>query len=580
MILDLFRKPDLKGLVCLCVFIFITFSCGNEKKDLNIEGHAQSERRFHELYETRQYDKALAEINKLIAYQTGENNDSLLLVLIINKAELQRKLTDLETALKTLESHNDKVNKMRVGQHTAYYFNRKAAILLELNQIVDALQAVKRAQKIDSIIDDKSWRFSSNLNIEGSIYRDLGQYRKSQKALRKAVNFSFQENNTIEYIQSLYNLILSFDKSENYDSIPGYANKILSSGIVKQELAIRGKTLNILAKTYFNLGQSDTAYIYADSAYQVAIERTKEIVDDRVNMYRASDALIKEKLENDLLEAQNKRQYLWIYLILTIAVSIGVITILVYRQRSRYKSLSESKQSINTQLEESLAFNNKLIGVVAHDIRSPLANIISVLELYRTGVLDKKSVDQMILQLESASKNASQLLENLLRWVKSQDSEFVPQYSKINLSELIGEVVGETQIQMDNKNIRLETELEDIRLRSDPDFLALIIRNLLTNAIKFSNSGGKIVITTIEDSENCRIQIKDEGVGMSAEKINRLSSGKSFSEWGTNAEKGTGLGVKLVNELIESMEGQLSFISQEGKGTKAIVTLPIDITKS
>jgi signal transduction histidine kinase len=551
------------------------FSCAPEKKESDVEEVRKSYRHFRQLVNEEKYDQALSEINKLISIEAEEKNDRPWLHFIVQKAELLRMLSDLDAAYELLQQQSDKVNQMEHGQHTAYYFNRKAAILYELKEMNAALKAVKQAQRIDSIIGSKNWRYSSSLSIEGSIYRDLGQDQKAQEVLKKAASFAFEENDMQEYILSVYNLMLSFQRSENYDSIPFYAEKIIGLDALKQDINQHHRTLNILAESYEKLGMHDSAFFHANHAYHLAHENTLNVIDDRLKMYTASEELTKEKLVNELLEAKNKRQLLVLILILSVAIGIGLFTLLVYRQRSQYKRLSESKQSINAQLKESLAFNNKLISVVAHDIRNPLANITSVIELYRMGELDEQTVNKIMLQLESASKSAGQLLENLLRWVKTQESDFSPQYAQINLSKLIVEVIQEVKIQQENKKITLRTDFQDINLESDPDFLRLILRNLLTNAIKFSKTAGEISITAILAGNSCHIEIQDQGVGISAERIKLLHSGQHFSESGTKDEKGTGLGLRLVNELIKTLGGELRFQSEEGKGTKAKVSIPI-----
>jgi len=113
-----------------------------------------------------------------------------------------------------------------------------------------------------------------------------------------------------------------------------------------------------------------------------------------------------------------------------------------------------------------------------------------------------------------------------------------------------------------------------LKVKVDADFLGIILRNLLTNAIKYSHPGGLISVSAKKTKGSFVIRIRDEGVGMSKEKISNIFNGKVDSNVGTQAEKGTGLGVTLVKELIERHHGKLDFESKEGKGTTAIVTIP------
>ncbi len=552
------------------------FSCKNQETKVGKEDVPEIESRFAALCQSNDYGEALIEINRLIAYAERENKDSLSFLFKVNKAELLRKLRDLNAALSLLDSELERAERMQVNSNKAYYYNRKAAILYELNRPEEALVEVQKAQQLDSILGEECWRISSNLTIEGAIYKDLKQYENAQQVLKKAAAFAKSQDNAQEYSQSLYNLITAFYKNEDHDSVLVYAHSLfaIKTGTPIQELT--HKTLHTISKSYYALGQNDSAFMFADSAYYVSFNHWLEVVEDRVEMFKARDALIKEQLQNQVLEAENKRQALLTYLLVTIAFSLGLILLLIYRQKVRYQRVSDSKERINAQLEDALAFNNKLIGVVAHDIRTPMANISAIIDLYRKGELSKEMMEQLMLQLGDATQKANQLLENLLRWVSAQDSAFSPQWVELDPEKLIREVLAETQTQIDNKAVQVELVAEPCRLKVDQDFLALIVRNLLTNAIKFSHKGGKISINVQKDGDQCRIKVKDCGVGMSAKKIERLLSGRPFSEVGTQSERGTGLGIKLVLELSKAMGGTVSFESAEGKGTTAAVSFPME----
>jgi signal transduction histidine kinase len=551
------------------------FSCKNQETKVGMEDVPEIENRFAALCQSNNYGEALIEINRLIAYAERENKDSLSFLFKVNKAELLRKLRDLNAALSLLDSELERAERMQVNSNKAYYYNRKAAILYELNRPEEALVEVQKAQQLDSILGEECWRISSNLTIEGAIYKDLEQYENAQQVLKKAAAFAKSQDNEQEYSQSLYNLITAFYKNEDHDSVLVYAHSLfaIKTGTPIQELT--HKTLHTISKSYYALGQNDSAFKFADSAYYVSFNHWLEVVEDRVEMFKASDALIKEQLQNQVLETENKRQALLTYLLVTIAFSLGLILLLIYRQKVRYQRVSDSKERINAQLEDALAFNNKLIGVVAHDIRTPMANISAVIDLYQQGELSKEMMEQLMLQLGDASQKANQLLENLLRWVSAQDSAFSPQFVELDLKKLISDVVDETQTQINNKKVQLEMELESCRLKADPDYLGLIVRNLLTNAVKFSHTGGKITISMTQEENRCCIKIQDRGVGMSAKKIERLLSGRPFSQVGTQSERGTGLGIKLVLELSKAMGGTVSFESEEGKGTTAMVSFPV-----
>lgn len=557
----------------LCVLATL-ISCDYTNELDDIKRIDDSKNRYNRFMEVKEFDSAFVEANKLISYYSSQNIDSLKLFYLVKKVELYRKFTDLDTAIVLMDNMADLIKKVGDTDEASYYFNRKAAILYEVSRYDEALKAVKQSQRIDSILQKKSWRVSSNFTLEGAIYREKKEYAKARTALRKAINFSIQQKDAQEYFLSLFNLIGTFDKNSENDSIIVYGKNLLSSDLTRANKEFTHITYDQIGEAYRRMGLIEQAYIYADSAHDAAYGHWVEEVKKQINIYRSRDALVKQSLQNSVLEAENKRQMVWIYFVVTLAICIGIVSILIYRKREAYRKLSESKEKINIKLNKSVAFNNKLIGIVAHDIRNPMANIISIIELYKTGDVDKESMDAILEHLEDASRKANRLLENLLRWTKSQDSEFSAKYSMINLSDLTNNVISELHPQIRNKNIAVHNNICNCNVWADMDFLSIIVRNLLTNSIKFSMPEKAIVIESIKKDGVCEIRIIDEGTGMSTEQIRKISSGQTFSESGTQSEKGTGLGIKLTKDLVEAMGGKLFFESEKGKGTTAIVSIP------
>jgi signal transduction histidine kinase len=543
----------------------------NELDDL--ERIENTKNRYDRFIDVREYDSAFVEVNKLITYYSKQDVDSLKLLYMANKAELHRKFNDLDTAVILLDNMVDLTKRIGDTDEASYYYNRKAAILFEVSLYDKALKAVKESQRIDSILEIKGWRVSSNFNLEGAIYREQKEYSKAKKALRIAIEYSIQQKDAQEYFQSLFNLISTFHRSNNNDSIIIYGKQLLSNELTSSNKEFTHVTYEQIGQAYHQMGELEKAYAYADSAHDAAYGHWVDEVKKQINIYRSRDALEKEQLQNDILAEENKRQSLWTYFLIILAIGTGFISVLIYRKQSAYKKLSESKEKINAKLKESLDFNNKLIGIVAHDIRNPMANIVSIIELYKTGDIDKELLDDVLAELEEGSKKANRLLENLLRWVKSQDSEFTPKYSIVDLSALTNSVISEVQPQIRKKNINVQSFICNCNIWADKDFLSIIIRNLLTNSIKFSMPGKKIVIDSEKNGGICKIKIIDEGTGMSAEQLSKINSGKTISKTGTHSEKGTGLGIKLTKDLIETMGGTLTFESEKGKGTTAIISL-------
>lgn len=241
----------------------------------------------------------------------------------------------------------------------------------------------------------------------------------------------------------------------------------------------------------------------------------------------------------------------------------------------------EIKQS-REKLIELNATKDKFFGIIAHDLRNPFSGIIGVSNIMKKILLDDdgKNSPQLLsyakLILES-SESALSLLENLTQWAISQTGKIrvIPQY--LPVKDLIIYSISIIHAIAVKKNITIENNVdESYKVYADIELASTIIRNLMTNAIKFTYPNGKIIVSAQEKEEFLEISIQDTGVGMNSknlEKIFRIDS--KFSSPGTEKEKGTGLGLILCKEFVKIQAGTIWVESEEGKGSTFTFTLPL-----
>lgn len=276
--------------------------------------------------------------------------------------------------------------------------------------------------------------------------------------------------------------------------------------------------------------------------------------------------------------------YTWL---LTYAIFILIVTI----QFSRFKSLNIKLMETNELLErrrrEIRVQNNKLIqlnqtknkffSIIGHDIRQPLGAIEGLLTLLKDEKIRDPKLKYIVQQLASSTNNTVNLLNNLLRWALAQtgDIEFVP--SEIELNDLIYEAIETYQPRAIEKEIYLGTKLElPITITGDRDMLSTVFRNLISNAIKFTRKGGKVMISSLKTENSVIISVKDNGIGMTPEQLRLVFniSGRS-SQIGTMGEIGTGLGLFLCKDFVEKHKGTIAVESQEEVGTTFLIELPL-----
>lgn len=229
----------------------------------------------------------------------------------------------------------------------------------------------------------------------------------------------------------------------------------------------------------------------------------------------------------------------------------------------------------NIQLELVNWEKNKLFSIVAHDLRSPLASIQSYLELLTAFPLKEEEKKEIELKLLSLTKNTANMMANLLSWSKSQLEGVQVNAQSLNLMKTLRDMLKvETNIAHE-KEIILTYHIDDhIYVYADANMLMLVVRNLINNAIKFTGRGGNIQVIAMAHHA-CQITVTDSGKGIAAADQKYVFSLKAKSTFGTNNEKGVGLGLILCKEFIELQKGSIEFTSIPGTGTSFTITVPV-----
>ncbi len=232
----------------------------------------------------------------------------------------------------------------------------------------------------------------------------------------------------------------------------------------------------------------------------------------------------------------------------------------------------------NKKLSETIHLKNKVFSVIAHDLRSPVVNILYTLHLLREEK-DAQKTEAMANSCVQYSQMLISLIENMLVWGRGQEDmiRFAP--SENDLADIVLTNISILKETADRKNISLNfTQVGRAVGWIDRDLIDIVVRNLLSNAIKYTNPGGKVTISVKEQEKNNAgvvIKICDNGVGISEERQKKLFTGAEIDTTaGTDSEKGTGIGLKLVNELVTISKGTISVESKPGEGSCFTVSLP------
>ena len=271
--------------------------------------------------------------------------------------------------------------------------------------------------------------------------------------------------------------------------------------------------------------------------------------------------------------------YLIISLLVISVTSIGFVMLLKEINEKIIIIKNIKIQEDKGKLEELNRTKDKLFSIIAHDLRSPFNSILGFSELLisDSGNLKVEETQKYIGYINSSAKSTLNLLDNLLNWAKSQTGKIKFKPEKIIVSLIIQEIIDISNSPAKIKNISIiNKQSKEVVVCADRNMLMVVMRNLMSNAIKFTRLGGQITIDVISKNKLVEISISDSGVGMHEDIKKQLFTTTSYTtSRGTENEKGSGLGLILCKEFIEKHGGTIWVESEVGKGSDFKFTLPI-----
>ncbi len=268
---------------------------------------------------------------------------------------------------------------------------------------------------------------------------------------------------------------------------------------------------------------------------------------------------------------------------MTSALILAFLGLIYYRFEQRFyeRQLQQSQvilEKKNSELEESNTTKEKLFSIIAHDLRSPIAQLRNILDLLNKQLLTPEEFNKLA---EHISLNVKQLqggLDNLLQWSNSQLQGIEVHPQKVDLKSTLAQVISMMQAEIENKSLQIDIESEGGAIWADSNHLQLVLRNLLSNAVKYSYKNGVIHIHHYTQNHEVIISVADEGDGMNADMQKQLfSAANIISKRGTLNEKGTGLGLKLCKEFVDKNNGKIWVEAGAPKGSIFFVSFPATI---
>jgi signal transduction histidine kinase len=378
-------------------------------------------------------------------------------------------------------------------------------------------------------------------NNIAATHAQAGNYQKAELAFNKSIDYAKQGHMANIEMENYKNMAEMFGKMNDYKLEANYLKK------------------------YYNLKDS---FFNTDNKNQL----TQLEADYQVEKKNAS--LVKQEAETS--KQKNQRN---IFILIAIGAGILLTGLSFFYSKIKKQNalLQQQNEQINKQKNELQTLNHvkdRLFSIISHDLRNPLVTLKSYLTLSDNPNLTEEKKEAFKKQTNQAVSQTSSMLDNLLVWANMQIKNTNPAITTIELEDCIDDAIGAARAQATQKNISFTKNIEVANAASDFTILEIALRNIVTNAVKYSNANSEIKISTNATNDYTFISIKDEGVGMSKEKIEELLHTDIESTTGTQGEKGSGLGLFLVKELLQKINANLVIESEVGKGSNFIIQLP------
>ncbi|RDY61763.1 tetratricopeptide repeat-containing sensor histidine kinase [Flagellimonas nanhaiensis] len=556
---------------------------------------------------------------------------------LANEADSKKSQLDIINALGQNYSYEgnyaESLNLYLKGIDVAKQIGSKKMLSI-LNENIASLYANQRDFKNALIFYDTVQKINRELNDDivhaetqsnmASLYMDAKNFKYAMFNINKSIN-TFEKNKIYDWLAYAYEVKGSiYLEQEKYQwALYWYdqSNMIHDQHVDDDREKIQ--LLNGLSKVYLGLGKNELSMKYALEGLELSkkIKSLQGQIDCSETLYKLyksnedhvtslaymetfktlSDSLFRDKnkqslslLETKLEHEQEKHELIkanklalakqrnYIYFSVIILIILSIIIFVVRRsesiQKKLNKELHEKSEAVierESQLHEINKTKTKLFSIIGHDLRGPIGALQGMLKLFTEGEVSKDEFLSFIPKLKSDVENISFTLNNLLSWGQSQLNGVVTKAKSISLEKIVSNNVNLLSEIAAGKSIKIINQLpENTMIWADQNQIDIVIRNLLSNAIKFTQENGLISIEAKEKSDMWQIMVRDTGVGMDEEMQKKIFEDTNVTTYGTNNERGTGLGLSLCKEMVLKNKGEIWVESILRKGTTFYFTVP------
>lgn len=530
-------------------------------------------------------------INALNNYQTSLNyrkkiGDTNGVSKVLNN--IGKLYQDIGLYNEAFKMHNEALgyaNKINNANSIAYTFANIGNCYEHFNEIEKALETYEKGYNILTTSDKDNRSNSYFTTFIGGVYLKMNQPDSALYYNKMSIKYAKYINNKHRIASAENKLGINYLKINELDSAHFYINSSYNTSLEKGYTVLIKDNLFALADLAEKEGKINTAFHYYkqasvlnDSLYnQELVSKITDVQFKYTNEQKEREYLLLRK-NNDIQEITIRQQkaLTW-YLIIGVVFAL-IVLLFISKSLASNKRLNKKLEVSEKNLINANADKDKFFTIIAHDLRTPFNGLLGITELLESDYdkMPNKEKKELISLLRKSSLNLYSLLDSLLQWARTQIGNMEYNFktfdfykNALNITETLGPVATAKNISVRN-NIQPNT-----LVFADEISTLTVLRNLVSNAIKFTHAGGTITISCQEKDSELILLVSDNGVGMRKDKIGKLFMiNERVTQPGTDDELGTGLGLILCKEFIEKNNGTIWVESETGKGSTFSFSLP------
>jgi signal transduction histidine kinase len=528
------------------------------------------------------YVKAAAIFDKLGSQTDVADAQLNIAILHLVLGQPKKAKPFFQDVIRVYEKHNYYNGLSNAYNHLGVVYDEEANYDSAIYCFENCVVAAKKSK----MLVNESWGYSGL----GEIYKKQGRYAKAREYQMRSLKLEEQMGNATGVLQS-YILLGSLEKQMgNLTAAEGFFNKAQAMPELKSDFLSQRNLYQQLVQLYEARGE--TANAYESYQKQVAAIDSIKNSEDLAVINELNEKYESEKKANEILTLQKDRELSkltldkertqkllfggasLLFLILSGAMIFGYVQLKKSKSEldKQNRLVTKINKALNKSQDELIASNktkDKFFALIAHDLRGPVTSMQGIGRMlsFYTKKGDEDRINQLIEQVDQSATSVNHLLDNLLKWALSQTNGLNFQPAIFEIRRLVEECMIIFAEGLKAKEITVDVNVQDnMMVEADYNMISTVLRNLLSNAMKFSPVGGHIKLAINENGHLAEIIVSDSGAGMAEETIQKIKKNQPVeSQRGTQEEKGTGLGLVLCQEFVRKHHSDLRISSsQEG----------------